>query len=75
LIPAPGSNTKGINMVTLTHKVCEQMSMHGLPISRTSGRTAKHTRKWKAERSWWNPELETKVRRTKQHPTLVGIEE
>jgi hypothetical protein len=47
-------------MKTTTHKVCEQASMLGLPISRTSQHVAKYTRKWKAERSWWDPEQESK---------------
>lgn len=49
-------------MKTMTYKICEQASMHGLPISRTSQHTAKFTRKWKAARSWWDPSQVVKPR-------------
>lgn len=50
----------GYTRKTATYKACEQASMYGLPISRTSQHTAKYTRKWKAARSWWDPEQVTK---------------
>ena len=50
---------------TATYRACEQASMSGLPISRTSQHTAKYTRKWKATRSWWDPAQVTRGRKKK----------